>query len=159
MVHEICNPKCIKPNIIFYLGYIGYFSVIAGFFWLTVISYDLWISFCDNYHVRQSGIIQRFKMYSLYAWGCSFIFTIIIMIIDSSLDQSNENELAWMPGVGVYNCWVKGRSVSIVKLQSNNRISPYNRITADDWSAMLYFHGLMAIQIIFNTVMFILTVN
>ncbi|KAH8415265.1 hypothetical protein KR222_010091, partial [Zaprionus bogoriensis] len=116
-------------------GYISYFAVIASFCWLTVISFDLWNSFRDNYVVQHYRIRIRFCMYSLYAWSFAFICTVIIIVIDGYLDSEDANELAWMPGVALYNCWVK----------------------TDDWSAMLYFHGLMALQIIFNTTMFVLT--
>ncbi|XP_034480802.1 G-protein coupled receptor Mth-like isoform X1 [Drosophila innubila] len=117
-------------------GYVGYFAVMAGFFWLTVISFDLWNSFRgNNYTVRRHTNMYRFFMYSLYAWGAAALLTIIIIIVDHSLDRDNDENLPWLPGVAMYNCWVK----------------------TNDWSAMIYFHGLMALQIIFNMTMFILT--
>ncbi|KAL7732711.1 hypothetical protein ACLKA6_005860 [Drosophila palustris] len=117
-------------------GYVGYFATMAGFFWLTVISYDLWNSFRgNNYNVRRSLNLNQFGRYSLYAWGAAALLTIIIIIVDSKVDRDNDDNLPWIPGVAMYNCWVK----------------------TNDWSAMLYFHGLMALQIIFNMTMFILT--
>lgn len=64
-------------------------------------------------------------MYSLYAWGCSFILTVIVMIIDGSLDMDDENQMSWMPGVAIYYCWINselikpssiGVNVLIIKL-------------------------------------------
>lgn len=92
-------------------GYIGYFATIAAFFWLTVISYDLWMSFRDNYQVQRTRTKFRFLMYSLYAWGCSFILTIIVMIIDGSLDMDDDNQMSWMPGVAIYYCWINSELI------------------------------------------------
>ncbi|KRG07648.1 G-protein coupled receptor Mth isoform X2 [Drosophila mojavensis] len=117
-------------------GYLGYFFVMASFLWLTVISYDLWKSFRTNsWHVPRHTFNYRFLLYSLYAWGVATLLTIIVIIVDMSWDGEDEEQLLWIPGVAVYNCWVK----------------------AHDWSAALYFHGPMALQIIFNIVMFVLT--
>ncbi|XP_032290197.1 G-protein coupled receptor Mth isoform X1 [Drosophila virilis] len=117
-------------------GYVGYFAVMASFLWLTVISFDLWSSFrSNNYNVQRYTPRYRFLIYSLYAWGVAALLTLIVIIVDYKLDDNDDDELFWMPGVGLYNCWVK----------------------THDWSALLYFHGPMALQILFNIIMFILT--
>ncbi|XP_064546324.1 uncharacterized protein LOC135433950 [Drosophila montana] len=117
-------------------GYVGYFAVMASFLWLTVISFDLWNSFRgNNYNVQRYTPKYRFWIYSLYAWGFAALLTIIVIIVDYELDDMDDDQLLWMPGAGLYNCWVK----------------------THDWSALLYFHGPMALQIIFNITMFILT--
>lgn len=117
-------------------GYVGYFAVMAGFLWLTVISYDLWNSFRLNNSNFQGHTPQyRFGIYSLYVWGVAAVLTITVFIIDYTLDADNEDHLPWIPGVALYNCWIK----------------------TDDWSAMIYFYGPMSLQIIFNLIMFVLT--
>jgi len=84
----------------------------AGFFWLTVISFDLWNSFRgNNYTVRRHTNMHRFFMYSLYAWGAAALLTIIIIIVDHKLED-NEDNLPWLPGVAMYNCWVKSEFIT-----------------------------------------------
>ncbi|KAM8709467.1 hypothetical protein ACLKA7_016298 [Drosophila subpalustris] len=117
-------------------GYIGYFAVMAGFLWLTVISYDLWNSFRSKVNnILQYTPKYRFGIYSIYVWGVAAALTTIVIIMDHVLDADNEDHLPWIPGVALYNCWIK----------------------TDDWSAMIYFYGPMSLQIVFNLIMFVLT--
>ncbi|KAH8369640.1 hypothetical protein KR093_000401 [Drosophila rubida] len=118
------------------LGYLGYFAVMAGFNWLTVISYDLWISFKgNNYNVQRRASQTQFRTYNIYAWGVALLLTLIIMILDATLDSDDESLIPFIPGVALYTCWVK----------------------TFDWSSMLYFHGIISLQLIFNCIMFTLT--
>ncbi|XP_062129413.1 G-protein coupled receptor Mth-like [Drosophila sulfurigaster albostrigata] len=118
------------------IGYLGYFAVMAGFNWLTVISYDLWISFkSNNYNVERKAWKMLFYKYNMYAWGVAMILTLIVMILDGTLDWDDESLLNFIPGVSFYSCWIK----------------------TFDWSSMLYFHGIIAVQLIFNIIMFTLT--
>ncbi|KAH8302896.1 hypothetical protein KR044_011763 [Drosophila immigrans] len=116
-------------------GYVGYFAVMSLFHWLTVMSFDLWRSFRGTNYNDENTIKRRFAIYSICVWSIAALLTIAISIIDSTLDPDNENELPWIPGVALYNCWVK----------------------TDDWSAMLYYYGPMSVQILFNLIMFVLT--
>ncbi|XP_034480800.1 G-protein coupled receptor Mth-like [Drosophila innubila] len=117
-------------------GYVGYFAVMSGFLWLTVISYDLWSSFRSKINnFQQYTPKYRFVIYSVYVWGIAAGLTIIVIIMDHILEAENEDHLPWVPGVALYNCWIK----------------------TDDWSAMIYFYGPMSLQIIFNLIMFVLT--
>ncbi|XP_023034008.2 G-protein coupled receptor Mth [Drosophila willistoni] len=114
-------------------GYVGYFSILAAFFWLNVMSLDLWNSFRGTNDNRyRAG--NRFLVYNLYAWGGPLLFTILISILDQVLSSDN-TDLNWIPGVFYSGCWIK----------------------TFDWSAMVYFYGPMLILIIFNTTLFILT--
>ncbi|XP_064546212.1 probable G-protein coupled receptor Mth-like 6 isoform X1 [Drosophila montana] len=78
----------------------------AGFLWLTVISLNLWNGL--------RGKKVSFMVYSLYVWGIAALLTGIVILVDNILDSDNDQQLAWMPGVSIYNCWLK----------------------TDDWSAM-----------------------
>lgn len=81
----------------------------ASFLWLTVISYDLWKSFRTNsWQVPRHTFKYRFLLYSLYAWGVATLLTVVVIIVDMSWDGEDEEQLLWIPGVAVYNCWVKG---------------------------------------------------
>ncbi|EDW76942.2 uncharacterized protein Dwil_GK20993 [Drosophila willistoni] len=116
-------------------GYLGYFGMLAAFFWLTVISLDLWNSFRGtNYNVNRLTSGNRFRIYNLYAWGMPLVLTILIAILDQVLLDPNLEDLTWVPGVYYNGCWIK----------------------TFDWSAMVYFYGPMLILIVFNTTLFIL---
>ncbi|XP_068158102.1 G-protein coupled receptor Mth-like [Drosophila tropicalis] len=113
-------------------GYLGYFSILAAFFWLSVMSLDLWSSF-RNTNVNRSKPGNRFLIYNLYAWCGPLLLTILISILDQVF--FNNTDYVWIPGVYFSGCWIK----------------------VSDWSAMIYFYGPMLILIIFNTTLFILT--
>ncbi|XP_037811115.1 G-protein coupled receptor Mth2-like isoform X1 [Lucilia sericata] len=113
------------------LGYIGYFSFMAAFFWLSVISFDLWQNFRITGPIR-IGQRKRFIMYSTYAWGVPFCLTCIVMII-----QNSDMDPYYKPGIGDDYCWLK----------------------TNDWSAMIYFFGINLIIILLDTAFFIMTLH
>lgn len=47
---------------------------------------------------------RRFFLYMLFAWGCSFVFTVIVITLDSVAIISDE----YKPGIGVGSCFLKG---------------------------------------------------
>ncbi|XP_050741866.1 G-protein coupled receptor Mth isoform X2 [Drosophila biarmipes] len=113
-------------------GFLGYFFVMAAFFWLSVISLHLWNTFSGTSHSINRFLPEhRFLAYNTYAWGMALILTGITFVADKMV--ANEE---WNPRMGIEgNCW----------------------IYTLDWSAMLYFYGPMVLMIAFNMVMFILT--
>ncbi|XP_043641485.1 probable G-protein coupled receptor Mth-like 3 isoform X1 [Drosophila teissieri] len=113
-------------------GFLGYFSVIAAFFWLSVISLTLWNTFSGNSSWLNGYLPEnRFLTYNLYAWGMALLLTGITFIADQ-VDM--DEQLKPRMGVG-RNCW----------------------IYTGDMSVMIYFYGPMLLIIVFNIVMFILT--
>ncbi|XP_062129409.1 G-protein coupled receptor Mth-like [Drosophila sulfurigaster albostrigata] len=117
------------------IGYVGYFAVMSTFHWLSVISFNLWKSFRGTNYNEDYTIAYRFTIYSIIVWTSAAVLTLIIFIIDSTLDPDDMDQLSLMPGVAIFSCWIK----------------------THDWSAMLYYYGPMSIQIIFNTTMFAMT--
>ncbi|XP_070136333.1 G-protein coupled receptor Mth isoform X1 [Drosophila bipectinata] len=115
------------------LGYIGYFFVMAAFFWLSVISLHLWNLFTGRN--LKSLPENRFLVFNIYAWGMAGVLTGVIFTVDHVMDSNDPQNEKWMPGVGFYNCW----------------------INTEGWSAMIYFYGPLALLISFNITMFILT--
>ncbi|XP_053955622.1 G-protein coupled receptor Mth2-like [Anastrepha ludens] len=111
------------------IGYVAYFFFIAAFFWLNVICYDIW---------RKTSNVQNLMsqkmsyLYLLYGWGVPSLMTTATI----ALQRSNlPDELK--SGIGESHCWLKD----------------------DDWSAMIYFYGPGLLLIIFNIVIFYLTVR
>ncbi|XP_043646733.1 probable G-protein coupled receptor Mth-like 2 [Drosophila teissieri] len=108
-------------------GYLGYFFVMAAFFWLSVMSWHLW-KFLT--HIT-TGSDSAFLRYSCYAWGMALALTGVTFLADRVIGCDD-----WRPNMGnAGHCW----------------ISTYT------WSAMLYFYGPMVIILLFNITMFILT--
>ncbi|XP_025409388.1 G-protein coupled receptor Mth2-like [Sipha flava] len=82
--------------------FIQFFSL-ASFFWLNIMCFDLWWTF-SGFRLLKRNLKQheskKFKMYSIYAWGCTtFIsaFTYYMQIVYSSSQFS--------PGFGIRRCW------------------------------------------------------
>ncbi|XP_017001753.3 probable G-protein coupled receptor Mth-like 3 [Drosophila takahashii] len=112
-------------------GFMGYFFVMAAFFWLSVISLHLWVTIAlppDS--VSRFLPEHRFRAYNIYSWGLALVLTGVVVLADNvNLDKD------WTPRMGTTQCWI---------------------YTGDN-AAFLYFFGPMLLLIIFNIIMFILT--
>lgn len=87
-------------------GFLGYFFVMAAFFWLSVISLHLWDTISGSSSSRNRSLPNYlFLAYNVYAWGMAAILTGVIYLVDNVVDQVPEN-LDWMPRVGYFNCWI-----------------------------------------------------
>ncbi|XP_017843857.1 G-protein coupled receptor Mth2 isoform X2 [Drosophila busckii] len=113
-------------------GYTAYFFFMAAFFWLNVISFDLWHNFRGTRGINRFQEKKRFLLYSLYSWGSALVFLIFTMFVQEYTDVPDYLK----PGIGsgLY-CWLDMKS----------------------WSAMIYFFGPILIIIVANTVMFVMT--
>ncbi|XP_072758921.1 probable G-protein coupled receptor Mth-like 3 [Anoplolepis gracilipes] len=62
---------------------ISYFSSLASYFWLSVMSFDMWWTFRDFQSLQKNVKRQdrRKLLYSIIAWGGPFILTIICIIM------------------------------------------------------------------------------
>ncbi|XP_076286757.1 G-protein coupled receptor Mth2 isoform X2 [Lasioglossum baleicum] len=110
------------------------FSFLASFFWLNVMCFDIWWTF-GGFRSLQGSVKQReqkkFIIYSIYAWGCASILTVVCAIME------------FVPGVpdsfirpqfGLSSCWFE----------------------SDDAKAV-YFYGPMGITVLCNICLFIST--
>ncbi|XP_017066470.1 G-protein coupled receptor Mth isoform X1 [Drosophila eugracilis] len=112
-------------------GFLGYFFVMAAFFWLSVISLHMWNTFNGSSHgVNRFLPEHRFLAYNIYSWGMAVALTGITFAANELVEDEN-----WNPRMGVEHCWINTR----------------------EWSAMLYFYGPMVLLITFNIIMFLLT--
>ncbi|EDV45194.2 probable G-protein coupled receptor Mth-like 3 [Drosophila erecta] len=113
-------------------GFLGYFFVMAAFFWLSVISTNFFITLngTSNWSNRFLPENPSFLTYNLYAWSMTLLLTAITYIAD----QVVKNEQL-KPRVGFgRNCW----------------------IYTGDMRVMIYFYGPMLLILVFNIVMFLL---
>ncbi|XP_017071690.1 probable G-protein coupled receptor Mth-like 2 [Drosophila eugracilis] len=111
-------------------AYMGYFFVIAAFFWLSVISQYLCKNMTNSFKSIKCFSSERpFIGYSCYAWGIPMAMTGIVYLADKVVENQEIK-----PNMGE-QCW----------------------ISTEKWSAMIYFFGPMLILIVLNTIMFVTT--
>ncbi|XP_055387145.1 G-protein coupled receptor Mth2-like isoform X2 [Condylostylus longicornis] len=114
------------------IGFVAYFSFMSAFFWLSVISFDLWWNFRGT-HGRNLRDSKKFYIFALYAWGLAATCT-GITIIAQLTDYLPQN---FKPGIGDEDyCWLD---------------------VLRNYSAFAYFYGPILAIITFNIIMFIIT--
>ncbi|XP_011139232.3 probable G-protein coupled receptor Mth-like 3 isoform X2 [Harpegnathos saltator] len=116
------------------IAFVIHFSFLASFFWLNVMCFDIWWTF-GGFRSLQGSVKQRerkkFIMYSIYAWGCASILTIVCAIMDF---VPTVPETFIRPEFGAVRCWYK-----------------------TDKARAVYFYGPMSVTIICNICLFIST--
>lgn len=115
------------------LAIITYFFIMSTFFWLNVISFDLWHNFNDfKRSIRSRPDAKNpFPKYFLYAYGSSFAITSFACTMDNFLGSTAVN---FQPGFGENRCHMK----------------------AEDLSEFLYLYLPVAVLTCLNIVFFIL---
>ncbi|XP_055318309.1 G-protein coupled receptor Mth2-like isoform X2 [Sitodiplosis mosellana] len=93
----------VEPMICKSVGYLMYFSLLSAFFWLSVISFDLWWNFRTTSGFLTFSESKRFVLYMIYAWGLASLLTIVVFILDSTPSLSENLR----PGMGVGTCFLK----------------------------------------------------
>ena len=68
----------------------------AAFFWLSVISFDLWWNFSGKKTHSRFSERQRFIGYSIYSWGLAGLFLLFAMAMQNS-DNIDDD---FKPGIG-----------------------------------------------------------
>ncbi|XP_050550540.1 probable G-protein coupled receptor Mth-like 4 isoform X1 [Spodoptera frugiperda] len=121
------------------IGYGIYFGFMAAFAWLNVMCFDIWWKFgslCSVQPVRKtSSEVRRFLWYSLYAWGITILFTVVMFILDKYpvSDYLDAN-------MGKGYCWFGS--------------SPNSQ---QDWPHYIFFVIPMGLEISINFVLWVLT--
>ncbi|SPP84809.1 blast:Probable G-protein coupled receptor Mth-like 10 [Drosophila guanche] len=114
------------------IGYTAYFCFMSAFFWLNVISFDLWHNFRGTRGINRFQEKKRFLFYSLYSWGAASMFLVFTWIAQEHTDWPSHLK----PGIGAGEyCWLDMRN----------------------WSGMIYFFTPILAIIVANTVMFVMT--
>ncbi|KAJ6642043.1 G-protein coupled receptor Mth2 [Pseudolycoriella hygida] len=121
----------VEPVLCRTLGYTVYFSFVSSFFWLNVISFDLWRNFCGTYFRSKSDEYKKFILYSLYAWGS----TTFLFLLCFSLDLSQTIPSKYKPGIGTETCFLP--------------TSPLPQF--------LYFYLIIVLVMVSNSTFFIIT--
>ncbi|XP_037034908.1 G-protein coupled receptor Mth2-like [Bradysia coprophila] len=96
-----------EPILCRILGYVVYFAFISAFFWLSVISFDLWWNFHGMQGINKFDDLKKFLVYSTYAWGSSMFMVALCYLMDASSNISSN----FQPGMGA-GCFLKADRLS-----------------------------------------------
>lgn len=84
-------------------GYVGYFSLMAAFIWLSVLAFDIWYNLkITKYQSTPLQNSMLFLCYSVYAWGLAAHMTGLVIWAQWSNLVSDD----YKPGIGVEMCWL-----------------------------------------------------
>ncbi|KAF5288085.1 hypothetical protein FQR65_LT12135 [Abscondita terminalis] len=125
-------PNGIEPKACKALGIVCLFFFMVSFFWMSVMSIDIFLAFSGRRGFsgsRKQAEMKRFLLYNLYAWGMPLILVIIVTSLSVAPDI---NVNAWYnPGIGNGQCWF-----------------------ADGYPTLLYFYLPISLIIITNITLF-----
>ncbi|XP_055619906.1 G-protein coupled receptor Mth2-like isoform X2 [Toxorhynchites rutilus septentrionalis] len=80
-------------------GYMVYFSFMASFFWLNVMSFDIYWTF-SGVRGAKSTERKKYALYSLYAWGSP----VLLVTLALCMDYTDLIPVAYRPMIGVKRC-------------------------------------------------------
>nr|XP_045612038.1 uncharacterized protein LOC123766744 isoform X1 [Procambarus clarkii]XP_045612039.1 uncharacterized protein LOC123766744 isoform X1 [Procambarus clarkii] len=108
---------------------VTHFSFMAAFFWLNVMCFDIWWTLKSMRPVAETGELSRlrFKMYSVYAWGCP----IVVSLVAFTIQALPEHIELIRPGFGNKKCWFQ-----------------------NDKSLWAYFYGFVLVLVVANVIFF-----
>ncbi|CAF4933006.1 unnamed protein product [Pieris macdunnoughi] len=111
--------------------FIIYYFILAAFFWLNVMSFDIWWTFSGNrgISIERMSVKSRFRAYSMYAFGVPALFTALV----AGLEFSHLPLNWYLPLLRQQGCFISGKS------------------------KLIYLYGPMVILCVANLVFFILT--
>lgn len=64
-----------------------HFCFLAAFFWMNVMSVDIWRTFSQP-KIRGAGGMKTHQKYAGYAWGSSALICVVAIIVDLTTDSS-----------------------------------------------------------------------
>ncbi|CAK1583626.1 unnamed protein product [Parnassius mnemosyne] len=108
-------------------GFMVYFWMMATFFWMNVISINMYRTVQDAAYLKKTERKQYF-CYSCYAWGCTLLLLFVALITNFVEGEH------WKPGFGQTSCWFQGRT--------------------ETW---IFFYGPVAMLITANVILFVMS--
>ncbi|KAM0724376.1 G-protein coupled receptor Mth2 [Formica fusca] len=105
IVHFLIEADAVSYSICITVAFSWYYIYLVSYCWLIVMSFDMWRTFrvfsSLLRNIRQRGK-RKLKFYAIFAWGVSFIFAIITVIMDSVSEYLPE---IFRPKFREGNCW------------------------------------------------------
>ncbi|KAK7027385.1 hypothetical protein SK128_013599 [Halocaridina rubra] len=113
-----------------FMAFVTQISFLAAFFWLNVMCFDIWstLRFMNPASEPREKARLRFRLYSLYSWGCPLVIAIVSVIIESLPEDID----VIRPGFGESRCWF-----------------------VDNKSLWVYFYGFVLVLVIINIIFFV----
>ncbi|CAH1179458.1 unnamed protein product [Phaedon cochleariae] len=126
------NDNTVPNTLCHVLGYSIIFFFTVSFFWMNVMCIDMWLAFSGirGFNGKKSAEKKRFIIYCLYAWGVPLLHILTVFLLNTYGDERS----AYHPQLGYRKCFVE-----------------------DGLPNLLYFYLPMAIVIVINIILFILT--
>ncbi|XP_059488946.1 uncharacterized protein LOC132204447 isoform X2 [Neocloeon triangulifer] len=121
------------------LAYLIQFTLLAGFFWLNVMCFDISMTFRSLQSMVPRGTLserRQFVWYTVYALGIPFL----IFVVTVALNQAYRNKPgydSWLPDptIGVRSCW----------------------FDQDKDGILIFFYGPIGILLLINMLLFLFT--
>uniref|UniRef100_A0A6M2E015 Putative g protein-coupled receptor n=1 Tax=Xenopsylla cheopis TaxID=163159 RepID=A0A6M2E015_XENCH len=91
-------------------GMICYIAFILSFFWLNIMSFDIWWAFSGKGGFRggvREAERKKFLCYLCYAW----FGTLVIFSISAAMQFHTEVPEKYSPGFGIYKCWLQDAAI------------------------------------------------
>ena len=99
-IQNLTPPEDGHKTICISLGFLLYFGFISVFFWLNIVSFNIWRTvWFNNFPVRDQPL---FVIYCLWGWGAPVCFLIAALITHHIRGHHLR------PGFGEQSCWFKG---------------------------------------------------
>jgi len=113
------------------LGYLGYYTSLAMFVWMTVFCFDLCSTFTSSGSPNRSP--KKILYYSTIGWGLPLAITLIVLALDNMtpLDYSDIK-----PNFGHSSCFIQDTGIK----------------------RMIYFHLPVMLMMMINLILYIITV-
>jgi len=103
------------------IGFATHYFFLSSFFWLNIMSFDIWRTFRNmtgygSMMNRMHGKRKRFIYYSMYAWGVPLIFSIFTIIIEFLPDSYKQDLIIPDPGHGQRSCFFQNYAAKMTYL-------------------------------------------
>ncbi|XP_073950462.1 probable G-protein coupled receptor Mth-like 3 [Choristoneura fumiferana] len=121
------SPGFIITEVCATTGFLVYFWMMATFFWMNVISINVYRTVIDASYLKKTER-KQYALYSCYAWGCSVVLLFVALV--TNFVEGDHLK----PGIGTTACWFQGRT--------------------ETW---VFFYGPIAVLISSNVVLFLLS--
>ena len=83
------------------IGYFGYYSSISMFSWMTIMCFDLSVSFYNESALPSRGS-KRFVLYPLIGWGCGVLLGLLLLFLEQLLPPESD----FHASVGSETCFI-----------------------------------------------------
>ncbi|KAI8425072.1 hypothetical protein MSG28_006938, partial [Choristoneura fumiferana] len=84
------------------IGFLVYFWMMATFFWMNVISINVYRTVIDASYLKKTER-KQYALYSCYAWGCSVVLLFVALV--TNFVEGDHLK----PGIGTTACWFQGK--------------------------------------------------